>query len=178
MKAVPVLILGLSLLQAGSALSQTLIAASGDSNIAGLGVAPGDSYPAQLERWLRARGHDVRVLNTGVTGDTTAGLLARLDSAVPDGSQMAIISVGINDTRLPSYSALAAKANVDAIATRLRARGLVVFMFALCGADALPLGDIMEGTAGLKGPDGAHLSAQGYARVVARTGTKIEDQLP
>jgi acyl-CoA thioesterase-1 len=76
-----------------------LITAIGDSNIAGKGVSSSDAYPAKLERALRAKGYDVRVLNNGITGDTTKGVLSRLSSAAPKGTQVAIVWVGINDLR-------------------------------------------------------------------------------
>ncbi len=51
----------------------------GDNNIRGKGVSLHDAYPAQLERALRARGVDVTVANSGRDGDTTTGVMARLD---------------------------------------------------------------------------------------------------
>ena len=61
------------------------------------GVALNDAYPARLERALRARGHDVHVANAGVPGDTTHGVIGRLHTAAPEGTQIVLLSVGIND---------------------------------------------------------------------------------
>ncbi len=55
------------------AMAQTLtILAFGDSLTAGLGVDPGDAFPVKLEAALKAKGHDVRVINAGVSGDTSS----------------------------------------------------------------------------------------------------------
>ena len=57
------------------------IVALGASNTAGKGVGSGEAFPAQLEAMLRAKGYDAHVTNAGVSGDTTAGMLARLNSS-------------------------------------------------------------------------------------------------
>ena len=69
------------------AYAQVQIAVIGDSGIAGPGVAPSENYPSQLEAALRARGLNVRISNGGMNGDTSTGLAARLDSAVPPGTR-------------------------------------------------------------------------------------------
>src|SRR5918912_32710 len=79
------------------AYAQVLVAVIGDSNVYGKGVSPSENYPTKLEAALRARGLDVRVSNGGMNGDTSAGLAARLDSAVPAGTRVAVIWGGIND---------------------------------------------------------------------------------
>src|SRR5579871_2026863 len=71
------------------------IVALGASNTAGKGVSPDQAFPAQLEAMLRAKGYDARVTNAGVSGNTTSGMLGRLNSSVPDGTQIAI--VGLNN---------------------------------------------------------------------------------
>ena len=63
--------------------AEAQIVALGASNTRGMGVALDASYPAQLEAMLRSKGYRGRVVNAGISGDTTAGMLARLDSAVP-----------------------------------------------------------------------------------------------
>ena len=63
-----------------AAVAQAQIVAIGDSNIAGKGVASSDNYPTKLEKALRARGYKGAVTNAGISGDTTQGVLARLDS--------------------------------------------------------------------------------------------------
>src|SRR3712207_3463798 len=79
------------------ARAQTIVAL-GASNTEGmgrgrtnLGVPREQAYPAQLERLLRARGVNAPVINAGIAGDTTAGMLARLDAAVPSGTRVLIL---------------------------------------------------------------------------------------
>jgi acyl-CoA thioesterase-1 len=86
------------LLQLGVAHAATVVAL-GASNTAGKGVSPQQAYPAQLEAMLRARGLDVTVVNAGISGDTTGGMMARLDSAVPKGTRVVILQPGGNDLR-------------------------------------------------------------------------------
>ena len=115
------LVLG-TMLSAGSAQSQaTRLVALGDSNTAGYGVGGPAAFPAQLEATLRTRGYNVEVLNAGISGDTTRGMLARLDFAVPPGTQIVIVQGGYNDLRRGSTPDLIA-GNIDAILARLRAR--------------------------------------------------------
>ena len=54
----------------------------GDSLVAGYGLAPGEGFPEQLSRLLKNEGVEVNIINAGVSGDTTAGGLARLDWSV------------------------------------------------------------------------------------------------
>src|SRR5258708_39655346 len=86
-----------ALFSTATALAEVRIVALGDSGIRGKGVPESQAYPAQLEAALRARGHQVTVTNQGVNGDTTSGSLARLDSAVPPGTNIVILKIGIND---------------------------------------------------------------------------------
>ena len=69
----------------------------GDSLVAGYGLPPGQSFPDQLQRDLAARGTEISVINAGVSGDTTAGGLARLDWSLADDPQAVIIVLGGND---------------------------------------------------------------------------------
>jgi acyl-CoA thioesterase-1 len=62
-----------------SAAQAATVVALGASNTFGKGVSRGQAYPAQLEALLRARGLNARVVNAGINGDTTGGMLARLD---------------------------------------------------------------------------------------------------
>jgi acyl-CoA thioesterase-1 len=75
------------------------IVALGDSNFNGDGVVRAYALPAQLEELLLQKGYDVRIFNAGVSGDTTAGGLARLDRAVPADADAAIVFLGRNDMR-------------------------------------------------------------------------------
>lgn len=69
----------------------------GDSLVAGYGLPLDQSFPAQLEKKLRAEGKQVRVINAGVSGETSAGLLSRLDWALSEKPDYAIIVTGGND---------------------------------------------------------------------------------
>ena len=74
-----------------------VIIALGDSLTAGLGLPQDQAFPAQLEAALKARGTDATVINAGVSGDTAAAGLARLDWALPDNASAVIIELGAND---------------------------------------------------------------------------------
>lgn len=100
------------------------IVALGDSLFAGYGLAPGQSYPARLEAALRARGINARIMNAGVSGDTTAGGLQRLAftlNSEPANPALVIISLGGNDV-LRGLPPEQTRANLDAILTELDKR--------------------------------------------------------
>jgi acyl-CoA thioesterase-1 len=99
----------------------------GDSLSAGLGLAIQDALPAKLEKALKARGLPVAIANAGVSGDTTAGGLARLDWSVPDGTDAVILELGANDA-LRALDPAQTRATLDAIITRLKARKIAVLL--------------------------------------------------
>jgi acyl-CoA thioesterase-1 len=99
----------------------------GDSLVAGFRLAPADAFPAQLERALKARGHAVEVINAGISGDTTAGGLARTRWAVPEGTSAVILELGANDA-LRGLDPAQAKSNLDRIITTLKASGCEVLL--------------------------------------------------
>ncbi len=103
------------------------IIAFGDSLTAGFGLPPKNAFPVRLEAALKARGHNVAVVNAGVSGDTTAGGLARLDWAVPDDADAVIVELGANDG-LRALDPAAAHKNLDAIITRIKAKGADVLL--------------------------------------------------
>jgi len=148
-----------------SASAQTIqISAIGDSNVAGRGVAPWEAYPAKLEAALRAKGLDVHVTNHGINGDTSEGVLARLDAAAPAGTQVAIVWIGVND-RKAGVPQPTIRANRQAIVARLRARGIEVLSF-----DNDPAGDLRGNPQYMVPNDPQrHLNAAGYDVLVART---------
>lgn len=76
--------------------SGTIIAV-GDSLTAGLGVAEAKSYPAQLQRRLQAEGRNFRVINAGVSGETTSGMLSRLEWLLTMQPDIVILEIGAND---------------------------------------------------------------------------------
>jgi acyl-CoA thioesterase-1 len=110
------------------------IVAFGDSLTAGYDLPAKDGFPAQLERALKARGVAVEVANAGVSGDTSAGGLARLDWAVPEGIDAVIVEFGANDM-LRGINPATTRKSIETIVQTLRARGIEVL---LCGMRAAP----------------------------------------
>jgi acyl-CoA thioesterase-1 len=74
-----------------------VIAVLGDSLTAGLGVAPDETYPARLEAKLKREGYDYRVVNAGVSGDTSSGGLRRVDWVLRLRPDVVIVALGAND---------------------------------------------------------------------------------
>src|SRR3979409_1901706 len=105
----------------GSASAQ--VVALGASNTAGKGVSSSESYPAQLQAMLQARGSNLRVTNAGVSGDTTGGMLARLSSAVPEGTKIVIFQFVSNDFKRKNPPDMR-EANIASIEQQLRKRGI------------------------------------------------------
>ena len=99
----------------------------GDSLTAGYGLPAAASFPVRLEAALRAEGIDAVVVNGGVSGDTTAGGRARLDWALADGPDAAIVELGANDA-MRGIDPAAVYRNLDAILTRLKAAGIEVLL--------------------------------------------------
>ena len=129
------MLLAASGLPASQAAAATpVIVAFGDSLTAGLGLPEKDSFPAQLERVLKARGQEVKVVNAGVSGDSAAAGLARLDWAMPDDASAVIVELGANDA-LQGLDPAATKATIEKIITELKARGLPIL---LAGMEAPP----------------------------------------
>ncbi len=99
----------------------------GDSLVAGFQLKASDAFPAQLERALKARGHQVDIINAGVSGDTTAAGLERLQWAVPDRTDAVIVELGANDA-LRGLDPARARANLDKILTAVKAGGAEVLV--------------------------------------------------
>jgi len=99
-----------------------VIVALGDSLTAGWGVAADEAYPARLEMRLRREGYPYRVVNAGVSGDTTAGALRRVDWVLRAGPEIVIVALGANDG-LRGQSPQATRANLEAIVARLQTAG-------------------------------------------------------
>jgi acyl-CoA thioesterase-1 len=112
---------------AAAAAEELRLLALGDSLTAGYGLARRDAFPARLEQALRDAGHAVRVIDAGVSGDTTAGGRARLDWALADKPHAAIVELGANDG-LRGLDPGATEANLDAIVGRLKAAGVAVLV--------------------------------------------------
>ena len=136
------------------------IVALGSSTTAGHGVGQSAAYPAQLEALLRAKGFDVSVANAGISGDTSTGMLNRLDSSVPSGTQVVLLQLGRglagpgnNDARR-GVSLAQHVANRNAILSRLHARGIKVIEVTKNGEPLLP--------------DGIHPTDAGQALIAQR----------
>ena len=99
----------------------------GDSLTAGYGLQPADSFPAQLEEALHDAGYDVRVINAGVSGDTSAGGLSRLDWALSDKPHVVLLELGGNDA-LRGLPPAETYANLDAILVRLKNHPISVIL--------------------------------------------------
>ena len=164
----------------------------GDSLTAGLGLPREQAVPSLIQRRLDAEGYAYEVVNAGVSGDTSAGGLRRLDWALEGDVDILVVELGANDG-LRGLPAAQMKENLDAIITRAKARGITVI---LTGMEAPPnygpvytaefrrvfreLADdhdvafipfFLEGVAGiaaLNGPDGIHPNAEG-AKVIEQT---------
>jgi acyl-CoA thioesterase-1 len=95
----------------------------GDSITAGFGLARNEGPPARIQALLRERGRNVRVLDAGVSGDTTAGGRARIQWALADRPQAAIVALGGNDG-LRGLTPAQMQANLTAILDALKARGI------------------------------------------------------
>ena len=101
----------------------------GDSLVAGYGLSAGEGFPEQLQQALTAAGRDVNVLNAGVSGDTSAGGLARLDWALSDQPDAVMIILGGNDL-LRGLDPQQTRENLQQILTRLQAQNIKIL---LCG---------------------------------------------
>jgi len=99
------------------------ILALGDSLTAGYGLPPDDGFVPQLQRWLDDRGAEAVIVNAGVSGDTTAGALARTDWSLTPETDAVIVTLGGNDL-LRGLPPEQARANLDAILAKLDTRAL------------------------------------------------------
>ena len=95
--------------------------------MAGFGVDLDDGFVPQLQRWLSEHGADVELVNAGVSGDTTAGGLARLDWSVGSDADGVILSLGANDM-LRGIDPAETRANLEAMLSRLAERRLHVLV--------------------------------------------------
>jgi acyl-CoA thioesterase-1 len=184
---------------AGAAERPVKIVALGDSLTAGFQLPASAAFPVQLQRALKAKGIAVEIANAGVSGDTVAGGLARLDWSVPDGTDAVILELGANDM-LRGLNPAATRTALTAIVQRLKARGIEVL---LCGMRSAPnLGadyggqfeamfselaaanglifypfflDGLIGVRTLLQPDGLHPTAEGVGKIVAGILPKAEE---
>lgn len=125
-----------TLLSAAVQAETTRLLAFGDSLTAGYDLPGPAAFPAQLEKALRAKGLDVQVINAGVSGDTTAGALGRVDWALADKPSHAIVALGANDM-LRGLSPEQARDNLDAIIAKLKQGGVKVMLAGMLAAPNL-----------------------------------------
>ncbi|MGD2024479.1 MAG: arylesterase [Methyloceanibacter sp.] len=113
--------------QARADQDETVIVALGDSLTSGFGLPNDKAFPSQLETALKERGHKVRIVNAGVSGDTASAALRRLDWALDGDTDAVIVELGGNDALqgLPPESTKAALAE---ILERLQKRNLPVLL--------------------------------------------------
>jgi len=175
------------------------IVALGDSLTAGLGLPEKDGFVPRLQAALAAGGIAVEIANAGVSGNTAADGLARLDWSVPPGTEAVILELGANDM-LRGLPPQATENALDAILRRLTQRHIAVL---LCGMRAAPnLGTdyrqsferiypelaakyrlplypfFLDGVAAdldLTQPDGLHPNAAGVTVIVARILPKVQE---
>ena len=183
------LVLGIGV-RSPSADSEFVIVALGDSLTAGYGLVAADAFPVRLESALRKAGKRVRVINAGVSGDTTAGGRARLDRVLAEEPDAAIVQLGANDA-LRGIDPEEASENLAVILQALKKRGVRVLLAgmlappnlgdryarafnaiypALAAAhDALLYPFFLDGVAAnpeLNQADGVHPTAEGVERIV------------
>lgn len=106
---------------------ETRLLVLGDSLAAGYGLDAAQAFPVRLEAALRSRGHRVRVVNAGVSGDTSAGGLARLSWTLAEKPNFVIVELGANDA-LRGLDPEVTYANLDRIIARLKARNIGILL--------------------------------------------------
>ncbi len=178
-----------------------VIVALGDSLTAGYRLAPEDSFPAQLQRRIDAAGYPYRVVNAGVSGDTTAQGLNRLAAVRELNPEIVILALGSNDG-LRGTPVAAIRSNLEKIIAELQQDGVRVLLAglqippnygpaytkdfrdiypALSQQYRLPtvpfLLEGVGGVAALNLDDGIHPNTQGYERVAANVWAVLEPML-
>jgi acyl-CoA thioesterase-1 len=186
--------IALSLSVVAAAAEPVTVVALGDSLTAGYGLPPEQGLVPQLQAWLQAAGADVVVQNAGVSGDTTAGGLSRLDWALGPEADALIVTLGGNDM-LRGLPPEEARANLAAILAgaggpEYKAAFDAMYPDLAAAHGALLLADFFDGFraagADLTDPesfaawmqaDGIHPNAEGVALVVAVLGPKVQELL-
>ncbi|MFT3732619.1 MAG: arylesterase [Hyphomicrobium sp.] len=174
------------------------IVAFGDSLTAGYGVKTSESFPAQLQMALEAKGHKVTITNAGVSGDTTSGGLERLDWALDPKPDAVILELGANDA-LRGLDPKIPRTNLEKMLDDLKAKGIPVLLTGMkapnnWGADYTKNFDaifpdlakkydvplypfFLEGVAldpSFTQPDGLHPTGKGVAEIVKRILPDVE----
>jgi acyl-CoA thioesterase-1 len=184
---------------AASAERAVRIVALGDSLTAGAGLPANATFPAKLEKALRAKGLAVEIINAGVSGDTASGGLARLDWSVPEGTDAVIVELGANDMLMGVDPKVTRKA-IEEIVRRLGERRVAILLAGMRAApnlgadygrefeaiyselagknDLLLYPFFLDGVAAeakLNQRDGLHPTAAGVDAIVARILPKVEE---
>jgi acyl-CoA thioesterase-1 len=179
------------------AAAATRILALGDSLTAGLGLAVEEAFPARLQAWLRDHGVEAEVANAGVSGDTSAGGLARLDWSLAQPTDAVLVEFGANDA-LRGVDPSETHKNLDEILSRLDGHHVKVLLLGMeaptnWGADyqsafhaifprlaeqhhVLLYPFFLDGVAldpALNQPDGLHPNARGVDVIVDRVGPYV-----
>lgn len=178
---------------------EIVIVAYGDSLTAGYQLPPNEAFPVQLEKALREKGHDVRVVNAGVSGDTAAEGLARFDWTMPKDADAIILELGANDS-LRGIPIDETTKSLDSILKRAQEKKLEILIAGMeaprnWGADyvtdframyeslsqkynTLLYPFFLEGVAldpSLNLGDGMHPTGEGVAKIVERILPKVEE---
>jgi acyl-CoA thioesterase-1 len=172
--------------------SKGTIVAVGDSLTAGLGVNEEQAYPAQLEKKLRAAGYDWKVINAGISGETSSGTLSRINWVMKLRPDIVILETGANDG-LRGIDPAVTRMNIDKTISILKQQNVTVVLagmqmvrnlgpeFTKRFADIYPslakkhslilVPFFLQGVAGnpsLNQPDGIHPTAEGYRIITER----------
>lgn len=118
------------MLLSASALATPVVTMLGDSLTAGYGLPPAHALPKQIENVLREQGVETVFINAGVSGDTTAGGLARFEWSVPDNTDLLIIELGGNDG-LRGLPVPEAMFNLDEIIKKAHAQNMPVLLLGI-----------------------------------------------
>lgn len=195
------LLLAVGVMDARAQARTIRLAAFGDSLTAGWGVGAGEDFPSVLERELKARGHDVKLINFGVSGDTSAGGVSRVSQVIQARPDAVILELGANDG-LRGFDPALTEADLDRILAALGQARIPVLLtgmralmgmgkryrdeFAavfprLAGKHNVPLYPFfLEGVAGkpeLNQPDGLHPNPEGVREIVRRILPDVEKLL-
>ncbi len=148
---------GLLVLALGPAWAgQVSIVAVGASTTAGKTVGSEGAYPAQLESMLRSKGYDVSIRNEGISGDTSLGMLGRIDSAAPAGTALVLLQISHSNDGKRGITAAQTEANTRAIVAHLRARNVrVIFVNRQVPSDDIAM-------------DGRHPNSNGQKLIAAQ----------
>ena len=171
------------------AAGRPVVTILGDSITAGLGLPASAAFPARLQAELARLGKSATIRPAGVSGDTTAGGLARVDFSVQKDTTLCIVALGGNDL-LQGLKPANTRANLDAIVKRLKTRKIHVLLAGLAAPPAIGGGyardfnavfpavakaqgvalypNLLAGAAGLTQRDGIHPNAKGAAIIAQR----------